>query len=253
MNQDFAFEITPARARKLLKIAEVFMTEIDISLEPLSKIDIVPFNGTPEEQELYQFIIDTDYRCVVTCMSHDFERHTLLEMLRGREFFIVGDFHDWKDFGVEAVWPDEAMDHDFQKGKRHKVMIYDWAETENAANAEMLCMEFPKSIIYVSEDVINTKRQLSFQGLDRQQKASFTKTKQHNNEPRKPVEKIKDTNFPWWEMGGALFPNMPRSVFDLSNTAFLKRMKPIWKKNDVNDLAVVYNVFISDKMNNYGK
>jgi hypothetical protein len=281
VNQDFAFELTPAKARQLLKVSEICLNELDPAIEALARQDLLIFDGhcsqtPPEEKELAQFIADTGFRCGICSTTFDFRRENLLNMLAFlgvKELIITAqnlsfwNFLDrWKArMNIRIVKMKEMMSHEFQKQNRSCTVIFDWGTDSNEDNLEIVAKEFPKTMAYASRFDTGRAANRSFSSFMRTNdiaSAPLVKLNYKSDTPQletglvasSRLELVRDNNFAWWEIGFGLNPNMPRAIFDLSTPTFKNQImkEPVWKKSDVNDIAIMYNVFLPDRMQGYG-
>ena len=251
--------------------------EIDPAIESIARQDVLSFNDNrmePEEKELAQFIVDTDFRCGICSTTFDFRRENLLRMLAFlgiTELIITAqNLHFWNfldrwktQMNIRIVKIKEMMSHDFQKQNRSNLVIFDWGTDTNEDNLEIIAREFPKTIAYVSHFDAGRSTNRSFSSFMKSNDihhAPMVKLNYKSDTPqegdlemrRRPL--VRDNNFAWWEIGCSLNPNMPRAIFDLSTPTFKNQVmrEPTWKKSDVNEMAIMYNVFLPDMMRGYG-
>jgi hypothetical protein len=256
--------LTPAKARKLLKVSEICSVILDPAIEDMARKDTLTFefNTPPEEKELLQFIVDTNFRTGICSLTYNYTRENLLRMLASvdvRNIIITGQNLNWwsfvtdlkSDMDIQIAKPTQMAEHDFQKGKRNHVVIFDTNGGGSDGNIEIIAKEFPNTLVYLS----------GLRGISKQRSFILSEpqplfVKEYKSTPKKhySMDLAKETDVAWWNFGCALFPNMPRGIFDKSAMYFESQImhKPVWKKSDVNDMAIMYNVFIPEKMQGYG-
>ena len=258
MNQDLAFELTPAKARKLMKASELCKTDIDSDILKIAKQDLVGIDASVEELELMQFVSDTDFRCTICAPALTRTRFlNLLDKIGIETIIVTGQNNEeWKEKFVEFGI---AMTHNFQAGKRNSLLIYDWETVGNENNLEIIGHEFPKTICYVSGETMKQNTNRNFQSVldssDLMTKLFYKGSlKRQRMMTVKHQELVKDSNFEWWHSACLLYPQMPRNIFQVSKFTLSRNIlhESIWTKQDANDLAFLYNVFIPERMINYG-
>lgn len=261
MNQDLAFELTPAKARMLLKASELCLIDIDPIIEQTATQDMLAYSGPAIERSLAQFIIDTDFRCGV---CGGFPRDTVLDILHilgVQKIIITGQNDEYWENVATFVPVEKLLTSEFQKTTRGHQIIFDWGVENNADNLEIIAKEYPKTIAYVSDRDTRIHKNRTFMTTATNEYSGGVTlfATDYNNKLLKELsihtESVKDgALFPWWEIGCSLFPNMPRAIFDKSKVTFGRQVmhEPTWKKSDVDDIAMMYNVFLLEKMNNYG-
>jgi len=254
MNQDLAFEITPAKARKLLKASEICKMVLPNGIEDISKTDLLDIQGSFAEKELMQFIVDTDYRCVV-CSPPGLTRTRFIELIKQTctNNIIVTGYNKqlWlKEVHFEPIT--SAVNHKFQDGKRSSILIYDYGVMPNEDNIEIISNEFPKTIVFVCYEAMRNAGQKSFKKALRDVNSVLFLQQQIEsygvNLSGDPAK------FEWWNPACSLYPNMPRDIFFLSEFSFKWNMTrgTNWLRQEINDIAFLYNAFLPEKMINYG-
>jgi len=249
MNQDFAIDLTPGNARRLVAISRICSMNLDPLLISKAKeglLDDSAFDPlvcprTSLRQAATQFIVDCGYRCAVPMLDNTLDRRMILNAVRlsGEEIVTIAtnDCRGWsrvingyklakslKIVPIRSAFDRDANNTVANSDRYAGILVLDYPVAGFSGVPDSMycaiCNDFPRTIIHASPPHI------------------YVAT---------------NAGFPWWEMSCALFSTMPDLIFSYSADGIRSVMHyPSWKLSGRDELAILYNTFLPSKMSNYG-